>query len=73
MPPRTTKVTPDFLTLPPYAALVADALSEAADLREKQAAEIGQERLMDPLVRLLRRAATQTRPYGTEETTDGEE
>ena len=58
--------TPDYLTLPPYALLVADALSDAADRREKEAADAGQSRAMAPVVQLLRRAASQTIPPADE-------
>lgn len=58
---------PDYLTLPPYALLVADALTDAADTMEKHSIEVGQQRVMAPLVQMLKRAGNQTRAYAEDE------
>ena len=59
--------TPDYLTLPPYALLVADVLSDGADIMEKHSIEVGQQRVMAPLVQMLKRAANQTRAFAEDE------
>lgn len=59
--------TPDYLTLPPYATVVADGLEAHADTVEKLAQEIGQTRVMAPIVQMLRRASVQTRAYAEDE------
>lgn len=64
--PRTS-TTPDYLTLPPYALIVADALEAHADTTDKLAQEIGQTRVMAPIVQMLRRAAVQTRTFADDE------
>lgn len=59
--------TPDYLNLPPYATVVADGLEAHADTVEKLAQEIGQQRVMAPIVQMLRRASVQTRAYAEDE------
>lgn len=59
--------TPDYLALPPYALIVADALEAHADTTDKLAQEIGQQRVMAPIVQMLRRAAVQTRSFAEDD------
>lgn len=59
--------TPDYLNLPPYALIVADALEAHATTIDKLAQEIGQTRVMAPIVQMLRRAAVQTRGYAEDD------
>lgn len=63
--PRAT--TPDYLNIPPYASIVADALEAHADTTEKLAQEIGQVRVMAPIVQMLRRASVQTLLFAVDE------
>lgn len=59
--------TPDYLNIPPYATIVADAIEAQVDVTEKLAQEIGQQRVMTPIVQMLRRAALQTRAFAEDE------
>jgi hypothetical protein len=58
---------PDYLTVPAWAELAADAFAHYADHLEKVGVEIGQQRLMQTQVRLCRRAEKLTRPYAEDE------
>jgi hypothetical protein len=59
--------TPDYLNIPPYATVVADALEAQVDVMEKLSIEIGQQRVLAPVVQMLRRAALQTRAFSKDE------
>jgi hypothetical protein len=59
--------TPDYLNIPPYATVVADAIEAQVDVMEKLSIEIGQQRVLAPVVQMLRRAALQTRAFSEDE------
>lgn len=68
MPPSPARPsTPDFLGNPALAQIVSDALHDAAEDRDKLATEIGQQRVMAPLVQIIRRAAVQTAAYAKDD------
>lgn len=54
---------PDFMGIPSYAQMVADAIARGADAIEKDAAEAGQSRVLAPVVQMVRRAAVQTQKF----------
>lgn len=65
--PAKPASAPDYLSVPAWADLVADACAFYADHLEKVGVEIGQPRLMVTNVRLARRAEKLTRPYAEDD------
>lgn len=67
MPPAKPTSTPDYLTVPAWADVVAEACAFYADHLEKLGVELNQQRLLSTQVRLCRRAEKLTRPYAEDE------
>jgi hypothetical protein len=59
--------TPDFLTTPILADMVAGHLGDLADQNEQHSVAAGMSRVAAAEVRMLRRAAEQVRAFGTGE------
>ena len=63
MPAPKTTTTPDFMGIPSYAQMVAEAIALGADTIEKNAVEAGQSRVLAPVVQMVRRASVQVQKF----------